>query len=75
MDGIPKHKNNSPNRWTNGESNGQHKNSSTQGENSLTFATGAANVLIWGLQFGVGEIVWGMKFRGPKGAVCGLNLG
>ena len=31
-------------------------------------------MLIWGLQFGEGEFVWGLKFRGPKSAVCGLKF-
>ena len=34
-----------------------------------------ANVLIWDLSFGTGEIIWDLKFRGPKCAICGLNLG
>ena len=24
--------------------------------------------------FGVGEIIWGLKFRGPKCAICGLKF-
>ena len=36
---------------------------------------GGANVLIWGLQFGMVEIVWGLKFRGSKCAICGLKFG
>ena len=32
-------------------------------------------MLIWGLQFGVGEISWGLEFRGPKCAICGLKFG
>ena len=31
-------------------------------------------MLIWGLQLGVGEIIWGLKFRGPKCAICGLKF-
>ena len=25
--------------------------------------------------FGAGEIIWGLKFRGPKCAICGLKFG
>ena len=35
------------------------------GGHSLTSGTGVliyGNVLIWGLQFGVGKIIWGLKF-------------
>ena len=32
-------------------------------------------MLIWDPQFGVGEIIWGLKFRGPKCAICGLKFG
>ena len=32
-------------------------------------------MLTWGLQFGVGEIIWGLKFRGSKCATCGLKFG
>ena len=32
-------------------------------------------MLIWCLQFGVGEIISGLKFRGPKSAICGLKFG
>ena len=32
-------------------------------------------MLIWGLQFGVGEIIWGLKFRGPKCAGSGPKFG
>ena len=38
-------------------------------EDSLTFGTGA-KVLI----FGVGEIIWGLKFQCPKCAICGLKV-
>ena len=31
-------------------------------------------MIIWDLQFGVGKIIWGLKFRGPKGAICGLKF-
>ena len=41
----------------------------------LDFKNGGANVLIWGLQFVVGQIIWGLKFRGPKCAICGLKFG
>ena len=34
-----------------------------------------ANVLIWGLQFGLSEIIWSLKFRGPKCAICDLKFG
>ena len=27
------------------------------------------------MQFGVGVIIWGLKFRGPKCAICGLKYG
>ena len=33
------------------------------------------NVIIWGLQLGVGKIIWGLKFRGLKGAICSLQFG
>ena len=33
------------------------------------------NVLIWGLQFEVGEIIWGLKFRGLRFAIFGLKFG
>ena len=33
-----------------------------------------ANVLIWDLQFGVSGIIWGLKFQGPKCAICGLKV-
>ena len=39
------------------------------------FWNGGANVPTWGLKFGVGEIIWGLKFRGPKRAICGLKFG
>ena len=32
-------------------------------------------MLIWGLQFGVGEIILGLKLQGPKNAICGLKFG
>ena len=32
-------------------------------------------MLICGLQFGVGKIIWGLKFRSPKCAICGLKFG
>ena len=32
-------------------------------------------MLIWVLQFRVGEIIWGLKFRGSKCAICGLKSG
>ena len=41
----------------------------TAGGNSLTFGTGVLICL-----FGVGEIIWGLKFRGPKCAICGLKF-
>ena len=41
----------------------------TPGGNSLTFGTGVLMCL-----FGVGEIIWGLKFRGPKCAICGLKF-
>ena len=31
-------------------------------------------VLIWDMQFGLGEIIWGLKFRDPKCAICGLKI-
>ena len=37
--------------------------------NSLTFGTGVLMCL-----FGVGEIIWSLKFRGPKCAICGLKF-
>ena len=35
---------------------------------------GGDNVLIWSLQFGLSEIVWGLKFQGPKCAICDLKF-
>ena len=35
---------------------------------------GSPYILIWGLQFGVGEIIWGLKSRGPKCTICGLKF-
>ena len=32
-------------------------------------------MLIWGLQFGVAEIIWGLKFRVSKCATCGPKFG
>ena len=32
-------------------------------------------LIIWGLKFGVGEVIWRMKFRDPKCAICGLEFG
>ena len=32
-------------------------------------------MLIWGLPFRVGKIIWSLKFRGPKCAICGLKFG
>ena len=32
-------------------------------------------MLIWGLSFGEDEIIWVLKFRGPKCAICGLKFG
>ena len=31
-------------------------------------------MLIWGLQFGVEEIIWSLIFPGPKCAICGLKF-
>ena len=36
----------------------------------LDFWNGGANVLI----FGVGEIIWGLKFQCPKCAICSLKF-
>ena len=33
----------------------------------IDFWNGCAHVLTWGLKFEVGEIIWGVKFRG---ALC-----
>ena len=41
----------------------------------LDFWNLSANVLLWDLQFEPGEIIWGLKFRGPKCAICGLKFG
>ena len=41
----------------------------TPGGNYLTFGMGVLMCL-----FGVGEIIWGLKFRGPKCAICGLKF-
>ena len=48
---------------------------SSRGGGTPRFLTGDTNVLIWGLQFGVGEITWGLKFRGPRCAICSLKFG
>ena len=32
-------------------------------------------MFIWGLQFGAGKIIWGLKFRSPKCVICGLQFG
>ena len=45
------------------------------GGNSLTFEKGVLNVLIWGLNIEVGEIIWGLKFRRPKFAFSCLKFG
>ena len=39
------------------------------------FWSGGAIVLIWGLAFRVGEIIWFLKFRGTKSDICGLKFG
>ena len=40
------------------------------------FWNGRANVLIWSLKFGLGKIVSGLKFQGPKACLFGVgNLG
>ena len=31
-------------------------------------------MFIWGLQFGEGEIIWGLECQGPRSAVCGLTF-
>ena len=41
----------------------------------LDFWNEGPNVLIGGLQLRAGEIIWGLKFRGPKCAICGLKFG
>ena len=41
----------------------------------LGFWNGGADVLIWGLQFWGGEIIWGLKFQGLKCPICGLKFG
>ena len=38
------------------------------------FWNGGANLLIWGLQFGSGQIIWGLKIRGPKCTICVMIL-
>ena len=40
------------------------------GGDSVTFGTGVLMCL-----FGVGEIIWGLKFWGHKCATCGLKCG
>ena len=40
----------------------------------LDFWNGGANVFIWGLKFGTGEIIWGLKF-GTGGIIWGLKFG
>ena len=35
-----------------------------RGRELLDFWNGGANVLMWGLQFGEGEIIWGLKLPG-----------
>ena len=45
---------------------------------SVTFGTGVLMYLfgVCNLKlFGVGGIIWGLKFRGPKCAICGLKFG
>ena len=44
------------------------------GGEPLDFWNGVANVLIWGLQFGAGEIIWGLNIRGPRCAICSLKF-
>ena len=41
----------------------------TTGGNSLTFGKGVLMCLL-----GEGKIIWGVKFRGPKCAICGLKF-
>ena len=31
-------------------------------------------MLIWGLPFAAGKIIWGLKCRGPKCVICGLKF-
>ena len=40
------------------------------GEGTLSLLERGANLLIWGLQFGSGQIIWGLKIRGPKCTIC-----
>ena len=45
-------------------------------EGTSDFRNGRANVLIWSLTFGLGKIVSGLKFQGPKACLFGVwNLG
>ena len=32
-------------------------------------------MLIWGLQFGEGKLIFILKFQGTKSAICGLKYG
>ena len=41
----------------------------------LDFWNGAANVFIWSLKFGEGEIIWDLKLQGPICTICGLKFG
>ena len=46
------------------------------GGTTSDFHNGRANVLIWSLTFGLGKIVSGLKFQGPKACLFGVwNLG
>ena len=45
------------------------------GGGTLSLLERGANLLIWGLQFGSGIIILGLKIRGPKCAICSLKFG
>ena len=40
----------------------------------LDFWNGGANVLLWCRKFWVSKIIQGLKFLGPKSAICGLEF-
>ena len=45
------------------------------GEKFLDLQNRGADVLIWSLQHWVSEVIWGLKFQGPKCAIRGLKFG
>ena len=49
-------------------------NENQGGGGLLDFWNERANVLIWGLQFKTGKIIWGLKFGGAQCAICALKF-